>query len=585
MPPGNYSGNTSGNWEFDQAGTYTITGSGLTVSNNTILTIGKVGVAVNLLIQNDATLTVGFVGRLNVSSPASFQIQEYGGTGTPQGITVNGTMAVTSAAFAFSGGQGGDTSYIQVNSGGHLTAVNSTFGWDQVVLAYGSILNAGDLTGNGFDATALYVPANFVPLVANNPRFGNVFLTANPSLPTLNLGPLGTLATQTYVLAGALTVQQGTTVNVGEGANILMLNDATLTVNGTLNVSSPARFEIQEYGGNGTPQGITVNGTMAVTSAAFAFSGGQGGDTSYIQVNSGGRLDNSGGNFGWDRLAVGAGAIANIRYLSISSTSQLQIDSTATTNLHFNDFSSMAAQSIVANPATGHPNDHINLTNNYWGTSSTATINGIILDHLDDSNRPTIDYLPLLATRPVGVVTVTANGGAFQRSRVTSVTIQFSVPVTFAGATAAAFRLSRIGGGVVGGFTAAASVVGGATVVTLSNFTGAETVGGSLADGRYTITVLASQVTATAGGQQLDGNDDGIAGGDYVLNGTAANGLFRYYGDFDGDGDVDGSDLVAFVPTLFNAGNYNPTFDFDGDGDVDGTDLFKFVQNLFVPLP
>ena len=25
--------------------------------------------------------------------------------------------------------------------------------------------------------------------------------------------------------------------------------------------------------------------------------------------------------------------------------------------------------------------------------------------------------------------------------------------------------------------------------------------------------------------------------------------------------------------------------DFDGDGDVDGTDLFEFVQNLFVPLP
>ncbi len=69
------------------------------------------------------------------------------------------------------------------------------------------------------------------------------------------------------------------------------------------------------------------------------------------------------------------------------------------------------------------------------------------------------------------------------------------------------------------------------------------------------------------------------------LNGTALNGLFRYYGDIDGDGDVDGTDLFAYVPTVFNAGNYNPAFDFDGDGDGDGTELFEFVQNLFTPLP
>ena len=52
------------------------------------------------------------------------------------------------------------------------------------------------------------------------------------------------------------------------------------------------------------------------------------------------------------------------------------------------------------------------------------------------------------------------------------------------------------------------------TVVTLTGFTGAETQFGSLADGRYTLTVRANQVTA--GGLQLDGDGDGTGGDDYV---------------------------------------------------------------------
>ena len=44
----------------------------------------------------------------------------------------------------------------------------------------------------------------------------------------------------------------------------------------------------------------------------------------------------------------------------------------------------------------------------------------------------------------------------------------------------------------------------GGTVVTLTNFTGPETEFGSLRDGRYTLTALASQISA--GSQALDGD-------------------------------------------------------------------------------
>jgi hypothetical protein len=42
-------------------------------------------------------------------------------------------------------------------------------------------------------------------------------------------------------------------------------------------------------------------------------------------------------------------------------------------------------------------------------------------------------------------------------------------------------------------FTATAGVGGGVTVVSLTNFTGTATEYGSLDDGRYTLTTLASQ--------------------------------------------------------------------------------------------
>ncbi|MFO0808472.1 MAG: right-handed parallel beta-helix repeat-containing protein [Gemmataceae bacterium] len=191
------------------------------------------------------------------------------------------------------------------------------------------------------------------------------------------------------------------------------------------------------------------------------------------------------------------------------------------------------------------------------------------------------------ATAAPQVASVVGNTGAGQRSRVTAITVTFNSVVTFSGPVASAFQIRRIGGGAVGAFTASAATVGGVTVVTLTNFTGLETVGpngsASLVDGRYQVTVLAAQVSA--GGLQLDGDGNGTGGDNYVLNGTPLNGLFRYYGDFDGDGDVDGSDLFQYVPTLFNPANYALQFDFDSDGDVDGTDLFEFVQNLFVPLP
>jgi hypothetical protein len=133
-------------------------------------------------------------------------------------------------------------------------------------------------------------------------------------------------------------------------------------------------------------------------------------------------------------------------------------------------------------------------------------------------------------------------------------------------------------------FTATVSVQNGGTVVTLDHFTGSETEFGSLADGRYTLTALASQISAN--GQALDGDADGFAGGNFVLNDTQ--GLFRLFGDINGDQTVNGFDLGFFrsaFGTSAGDANYLSYLDLNGDGVINGFDLGQFRTRFGTVLP
>jgi hypothetical protein len=178
------------------------------------------------------------------------------------------------------------------------------------------------------------------------------------------------------------------------------------------------------------------------------------------------------------------------------------------------------------------------------------------------------------------VLNTQVNGGSAQRSRVTTLSVTFSAQVSFGGTVASAFTLTRNGGGSVD-FGATASVIGGVTVVTLTDFTGSETDFGSLRDGRYTLTALASQITF--GGLQLDANGDGTPGDNYTFG--EAQGLFRFYGDVNGDRHVDIADFGLFSQALFNPANYNAAFDYNNDGVIDIADFGQFALRMFTVLP
>jgi hypothetical protein len=100
---------------------------------------------------------------------------------------------------------------------------------------------------------------------------------------------------------------------------------------------------------------------------------------------------------------------------------------------------------------------------------------------------------------PATVASVVINDGTAQRSMVTSLTVTFSAVVHL---DPGAFELVRQDGGIIQ-FQVAQAVVDGHSVDTLT-FSGAGIIGGSLADGHYTLTIHGGLVHDDFG-QALDG--------------------------------------------------------------------------------
>jgi hypothetical protein len=172
---------------------------------------------------------------------------------------------------------------------------------------------------------------------------------------------------------------------------------------------------------------------------------------------------------------------------------------------------------------------------------------------------------------PPTIESVVVNDGSAQRSMVNSLTVTFDRVVTL---DPGAFGLRGQDGSTVG-LDVATSVAGGRTIAVLT-FAGSDMIGGSLADGDYTLTVRGDHVRDLVG-RELDGDRDGNGGGDRVDE------FFRLFGDSDGDRDVDWVDRDFFrsaFKTSAGEADYLWYFDFDGDGDVDGRDNGQFHRRF-----
>lgn len=207
----------------------------------------------------------------------------------------------------------------------------------------------------------------------------------------------------------------------------------------------------------------------------------------------------------------------------------------------------------------------------------------------DDIGSPGFAPIPILLSPPNVVETRFDESGTAQRSMVRSVTVVFDQVVT---APEAAFEV------VARDLDPAAAAVGIslslATVDTHSEATltfsgpNVDALTNSLLDGNYLLTIQSEMVTSVLTGQKLDGDNNGAAGGNAVIGDSEADAFFRFFGDMDGDRDVDPRDLTQFAPTFLQAAGqagFNDLLDSDGDDDVDSRDYSQLGLRLLKSLP
>jgi hypothetical protein len=222
-----------------------------------------------------------------------------------------------------------------------------------------------------------------------------------------------------------------------------------------------------------------------------------------------------------------------------------------------------------------------------YGSNATLSLNGLVAgkSYYLVADGSTTDVFGMGAYKlnakfgggtppPPKVSNLQFGDGTNQRSSIKSVVITFSSPATIAGPIGDAFTLYRHGSSAPIGNVSFTATQNG-NVVTLSNFTGALASYGSLIDGLYDVTIDAAKVSGSGG--QLDGNGNGTGGDNYQLVGNTTNKLFRLFGDSNGDGAVDSSDMAAFQ---LNFGQSQSLFDFDASGQINARDFIEFRKRF-----
>ena len=241
-----------------------------------------------------------------------------------------------------------------------------------------------------------------------------------------------------------------------------------------------------------------------------------------------------------------------------------------------------------------------------WWTDTRGTTRGgsFVSDVFEGDYSITVSLGDQIVTRPLqgftadGSTTITLlatpavervllNDGSVSRSQVTSLRVDFSSELVH-GLLASAFVVTNIDTGVaVGSVNVAPANVAGKTTVTLT-FTGASTVvrqgtgvlSNSLADGNYRLDIRPEFIRLATGNIAMAAN--------YAFGGqtaAAANNdqFFRLLGDTNGDGVLNGIDLNAIIPSLFNPLGYRADLDTNGDGVINGIDLNALIPTLFGP--
>ena len=215
----------------------------------------------------------------------------------------------------------------------------------------------------------------------------------------------------------------------------------------------------------------------------------------------------------------------------------------------------------------------VTYTNNTNGTNAAKNItanftqggNYVFTATITDSNDVSITSQVTVTVIAPAVSNFIVNDGSAQRSMVDSLTVVFNEPVTLASNAITLNLLSQTGGASTPITLFNLNSPDGGTTWVLT-FTDPSYIGSSLPDGAYALDVTASGVSSQ--GLTMTGSNPSYT-------------FWRLYGDFTGQGVVNGTDfgiLATLFGTQTNSSNWY--VDYNGDGVINGTD-FKALASRF----
>ncbi len=221
------------------------------------------------------------------------------------------------------------------------------------------------------------------------------------------------------------------------------------------------------------------------------------------------------------------------------------------------------------------------------GINKTVTVTGLSLSGADAGNYQVNTTATTTANITVGplqgpkVISVQVNGADTylnnnQRSQITSVIVNFDTAVTLdPGAIRIVNANTNVAIPATGLLITPNSVSSTSFTIRFASGPGvitrlhAASNGNSLEDGNYRLEVDASKVQSAGGNMSSN----------YAFGTQAIDNFFRLFGDSDGDGDVDGIDMLALRTAQRTA--YNAALDADGDGQTvaDTQDMAEYTKN------
>lgn len=208
---------------------------------------------------------------------------------------------------------------------------------------------------------------------------------------------------------------------------------------------------------------------------------------------------------------------------------------------------------------------------NLIDNDSIASISGARLGGIGNGNGNfTNSEVYNVVQQPPTVQGFNIDDGTAQHSVVRQIQVVFDKVVTFAGNPANAFVLTGPNGAVPVNVDLSLSTP--VQTVARLTFSGAGSEFGSLADGNYTLRVVASQIST----------------GGVLMTADATTSFYRLFGDVNGDRRIDIADYGQFGSAYNSAvgnPNYRPYFDFNGDGRIDIADYGQFGLRYLTNLP